>query len=151
MEQTEFDNSNLISYCGLVCSDCPLFNGNVSDLAKNLRKELRRVQYDKFAEYMSKFPSGKELKDFETFYSVLGTLIKYRCEGGCKKGGGSKDCEIRQCNLEQNLKGCWECSKFKFCSKLNALNSLHGDKHRKNLEIICKKGPTELLKDEDRW
>ena len=151
MGQTEFNNPDLVSYCGLVCPDCPLFKGKVSDLARDLRKELRMVQYDKFAKYMSKFPAGKELKQFDNFFSVLGNLIKYRCESSCKMGGGSKECEIRQCNLKQNLNGCWECSKYKFCNKLNSLNSLHADTHRNNLEIINKKGIEELLKTEDRW
>ncbi|MEJ2241635.1 MAG: DUF3795 domain-containing protein [Candidatus Bathyarchaeota archaeon] len=134
MGESETDDSNLVSYCGLFCPDCPLFKGKISDLAKDLRKELRQVQYDKFAKYMSEFPTGKELKQFKIFYSVLGSMVKYRCENSCKLGGGSKDCEIRKCNLKHKFNGCWECSKYELCKKLDALNSLHGNKHRQNLK-----------------
>jgi hypothetical protein len=151
MGQSETDDSDLVSYCGLFCPDCPLFKGKVSDIAKDLRKELRRVEYDAFAKYISNFPSGKYFKKFNIFYSVLGSLVKYRCENSCKLGGGSKDCEIRQCNLKKKFKGCWECSEYKFCNKLDALNSLHGNKHRKNLKRICENGISEMLKTGDRW
>ena len=151
MEQSETDDSTLVSYCGLFCPDCPLFKGKVSDLAKDLRKELRRVEYDKFAKYISNYNSGKKLKQFETFYSVLGTLVKYRCEQSCKLGGGSKDCEIRQCNIKHKLNGCWECSKYESCKKLDALDSLHGNKHRNNLKTIHEKGIKEMFNKNNRW
>jgi len=154
MVQTEIpnnENSEYVSYCGLYCPDCPLFSGKVSDLAKDLRKELRRVQYDKFAKYISKFPAGKELEKFQECYTVLGILMKYRCELGCRLGGGAENCQIRECNREQNLNGCWQCKKYKNCSKLNALNALHGNAHRKNLETIKKVGIPEFIKGNKNW
>jgi Protein of unknown function (DUF3795) len=154
MAQTEEKNINeadFVSYCGLFCPDCPLFSGKVSDLAKDLRKELRRVEYDKFAKYISKFPSGKELKNFKECYSVLGTLMKFRCERGCRLGGGAENCQIKQCNIDQNIQGCWQCKKFKYCKKLDTLTSLHGNAHRKNLEKIEKIGISEFIKGTKHW
>lgn len=140
-----------ISYCGLFCPDCPLYAGKVSDLARDLRKELRRVQYDKFAQYISKFQAGKELKKFNECYVVLGTLIKFRCESGCRLGGGSDTCEIRECNQSQSFEGCWNCPNYSNCTKLDSLNPLHGDAHRKNLETLHKRGISEFSRENNRW
>ena len=150
-EEKSTEKSKNVSYCGLLCSDCPLYAGKISDMARDLRKELRRVQYDKFAKYISKFPAGKEFEKFKERYTVLGTLMTFRCEQGCRNGGGTNNCEIRQCNQNQNFQGCWQCSKFKNCSKLDTLNALHGNAHRKNLETIRKKGISELTNENDRW
>jgi hypothetical protein len=57
-------------------------------------------------------------------------------------GGGAQDCAVKTCNFKKNYDGCWQCPKYKICKKLDALNSLHGVAHRKNLENIEKK---ELL------
>lgn len=150
-ENKNNEKSEQVSYCGLFCPDCPLYAGKVSDLAKDLRKELRRVQYDKFAKYISKFPAGKELEQFNEFYAILGILMKFRCERGCRLGGGSENCQIRQCNQDQNFQGCWQCSEYKNCTKLDSLNSLHGNAHRKNLENIQKKGISEFTKENQLW
>lgn len=150
-EDTNNKKSEYVSYCGLFCPDCPLFAGKISDLARDLRKELRRVQYDKFAKYISKFPSGKELEQFKEFYTVLGTLMKFRCERGCRLGGGTEECLIKQCNQEHNFEGCWQCTKYKNCAKLDILNSLHGNDHRKNLETIEKKGVSEFTNENKGW
>lgn len=150
VDEVKKRNLPLVSYCGLCCSDCPLFAGKISDLARDLRKELRAVKYDKFAKYISKFPSGKGLKNFNEFYLILGDLMKFRCEMGCRLGGGAEDCAIKICNIEKNYDGCWQCSKYRVCKKLDALNSLHGDSHRKNLEKIERKGITNFV-DSREW
>jgi hypothetical protein len=142
-------NLKLVSYCGLYCPDCPLFGGKISDLARDLRKELRRVKYDKFAKYISKFPSGNKLKSFNDFYLILGDLMKFRCEQGCRLGGGAQDCAIKECNFGKNYNGCWQCSKYMICKKLDVLNSLHGTAHKKNLENIEKKGISDFVANRD--
>ena len=146
-ENKENDKSDSVSYCGLYCPDCPLYSGKISDL----RKELRRVEYDKFAKYISQFSSGKEFKHFNECYDVLGAMIKFRCDKGCRQGGGTDNCQIRQCNMENNFKGCWECTKYENCKKLNGLNKLHGNAHRKNINIIQKKGVREFIKGKKYW
>jgi hypothetical protein len=143
--------SDLVSYCGLYCLDCPLFLGIISDISRDLRKELRRVEYDRFAKYVSKFPAGKKLKDFEKCYDGLGAMMKFRCEKGCRKGGGTENCQIRQCCQEKELEGCWQCTNYERCEKLDALNALHRNAHRKNLRIIQEKGLIEFTKGDKHW
>ncbi len=41
------DNENLIAYCGLYCGDCFAHKGRIMDLAKDLRKELRQVKFER--------------------------------------------------------------------------------------------------------
>ena len=55
-------DENLIAYCGLYCGDCHGFSGKIPDLARDLRKELRKVRYDKFAEFISHFRLAKILQ-----------------------------------------------------------------------------------------
>ena len=31
---------------------------------------------------------------------------------GCRRGGGDADCPLRQCCVERELLGCWECDEF---------------------------------------
>jgi hypothetical protein len=143
--------SDLISYCGLYCPDCPLFLGKISDIARDLRKELRRVEYDRFAKYISKFPAGKQFENFEECYDGLGTIMKFRCDKGCRQGGGTDNCQIRQCCQDQNLVGCWQCSKYEHCKKLDSLNALHQNAHRKNLKVIKEKGIIEFAKGNRHW
>jgi hypothetical protein len=147
----ENQKSELVSYCGLYCPDCPLYVGKISDLARNLRKELRRVKYDKFANYIFKFPEGKQFEHFNECYDALGAMMKFRCEKGCRQGGGTENCQIRQCCQDQNFEGCWQCTKYEHCTKLDALNALHGNAHRKNLKSIQKRGTTEFIKGNKHW
>lgn len=141
----------LISYCGLYCGDCHAFKGKVSKLARDLRKELRKTQYNQFAKYMSKYPSGKDFKYFNECYRVLGAMIGFQCEKGCRAGGGSNSCSIRQCCLQKRIDGCWECNDFERCKKLNTLAPVHGQAHLKNLRIIQKNGKAEFLERNRFW
>jgi hypothetical protein len=47
---TNNDGIELVAYYGLYCGDCPSHQGKVADLARNLRKELRRVKFDRMAQ-----------------------------------------------------------------------------------------------------
>jgi hypothetical protein len=146
----EKPSPELISYCGLYCPDCHAYKGRISDLAIALRKELRRTDYEKFAKFISKYSQGKDLKNFDEAYKVLGAIAAFRCDG-CRAGGGSSGCKIKQCAIQQNFEGCWQCSEFERCKKLNVHNLLHGEAHRKNLRTIQKKGKNEILKGNRLW
>ena len=82
------DDENLIAYCGLYCGDCHGFSGKIPDLARDLRKELRTMRYDKFAEFISTFSFGKDFAGYEECYKVLGAMVKFRCRKGCRNGEG---------------------------------------------------------------
>jgi hypothetical protein len=150
-EDNENKKSTLVSYCGLYCPDCPLYLGKISDMARDLRKELRDVQYDKFAKYISKLPKGKKFEHFKDCYDVMGAMMMFRCEGGCRQGGGTDNCQVRQCNQDKNFEGCWQCTKYEHCKKLDVLNALHGNSHRNNVKEIKKRGINEFAKGNRRW
>jgi len=142
---------SLISYCGLYCGDCHAFRGKISDLAIELRKELRRTQYDKFSKYISKYDSGKELKHFNETYDALGAMVRFRCAQGCRAGGGTNNCKIKECCINAKFEGCWECSEMEKCPKLNVLKPTHRKANIKNLQTIRKKGKAEFLKGNREW
>ena len=146
----EFDAS-LVAYCGLYCCDCHGFNGRIPDLARDLRKELRKHRYDKFAEFISQYSFGKDFKDYEGCYRVLGAMVRFRCRKGCRKGGGSPFCKIRICAQKRGFDGCWECAEFEDCNKLEFLVPVHGDAHVKNLRKIKRKGKDNFVKGKPFW
>ncbi|MBG7616784.1 MAG: hypothetical protein IZT57_00225 [Chloroflexi bacterium] len=57
---TNNDGIELVAYCGLYCGDCPNHQGKVVDLARDLRKELRRVKFDRMAQAIP-------FKEFKTY------------------------------------------------------------------------------------
>ena len=141
----------LIGYCGLYCGDCHGFSGKIPDLARDLRKELREIKYDKFAAFISKYSFGKDFKNYDECYKVLGAMVKFRCKKGCINGGGSPFCNIRKCCQTKNLEGCWECEEFETCKKLDFLIPVHGDAHIKNLRRLKRNGKSEFVKGKHEW
>jgi len=144
-------NQDLIAYCGLYCGDCHGFSGKIPDLARDLRKELRSSRYDKFAEFISTYSFGKDFKNYEECYKVLGAMVKFRCKRGCRNGGGSPFCQIRKCCQKKDIEGCWLCETFESCEKLEFLVPVHGDAHVKNLRAIKRKGKEEFVKVKRLW
>jgi hypothetical protein len=143
------DDENLIAYCGLYCKDCHGYNGRIPDLARDLRKELRESKYDKFAAFISTYSFGKDYKNYDECYKVLGAMVKFRCRKGCKNGGGPPFCNIRKCAQKKELDGCWECTDLETCKKLDFLRPVHGDAHIKNLHKIKKNGKEEFVRREN--
>jgi len=144
-------DENLIAYCGLYCADCHGHNGRIPDLARDLRKELRESRYDKFAGFISTYSFGKDFKNYDECYKVLGAMVKFRCKKGCKSGGGSPFCKIRKCCQKKELEGCWVCEEFENCEKLDFLNPVHGDAHIQNLRKIKKNGAYEFINGKRLW
>lgn len=144
-------NKNLIAFCGLYCGDCHGYAGTIPDLACDLRKELRKYKYDKFAKFLSGFGFAKELKNYETCYNVLGFMVKFRCRKGCRNGGGYPFCKIRKCCQKKGIDGCWECNDFKDCNKLDFLKPVHGDAHIKNLKKIKRGGKEKFIEEKRHW
>ncbi len=147
MEKTE----KLVSYCGLYCGDCHGFNGKIPDLARDLRKELRKADYDKFASFISQSSFGKGFKNYDACYQVLGAMVKFRCRKGCRNGGGSPFCKIRKCAQEKGFDGCWLCGKFEQCEKLSFLIPVHGNAHLQNLRTIKKHGAKSFIENKRLW
>ena len=145
------DNVGLIGYCGIYCGSCHAHIGKIPNLAKDLRTELRKTKYAKFAKALSTYPMGNDFEYFEESYRVLGTMMRFRCQKGCRAGGGSKDCQIRHCCQRKEIDGCWECPEFEECGKLDVLFPVHGDAHLKNLRKIKRKGQEEFVKGKKSW
>ena len=145
------DKKKMIAFCGLYCGDCHGYKGVIPDLARDLRRELRRSKYDRFAKFISKYSFGEDFKHYDECYTVLGLMVKFRCKKGCRAGGGSPQCKIRRCCQDKELEGCWECPEFKECEKLDFLIPVHGNAHIKNLKKIEKRGKDEFIKGKKFW
>jgi len=145
------DEREMISYCGLYCSECPNHTGRIADLSRDLRKELRSVRFDKTAESLSELSFFTMFKDYDTCYAVLGGMVKLRCKHACRGGGGNPYCKIRKCCQRKELEGCWLCDEFVTCEKLQELKANHGEAHIKNLRKIERKGIDGFLDGPKHW
>lgn len=143
------EKNKLVAYCGLYCGDCLFYKGEIADLARDLRKKLREAKFDRVSRGMAKF--FREFEDYERCYRVLGALVKLRCRRACRNGGGPPFCKMRKCCDAKKIDGCWECSQFEDCKKLDFLKPVHGDGHLQNLRAIRKKGLDGFVKGEKHW
>lgn len=141
----------MVAYCGLYCGDCFAYQGRIADLARDLRKELRQARFDRTAESLSEIPFFRKFKNYDECYDVLGAMVKFRCSGGCKSGGGNPGCRIRKCCRKIGLEGCWECDRFEDCEKLEFLEKGHGNAHVMNLRKIKKIGVCSFLDETKQW
>jgi hypothetical protein len=145
------NKTDLISYCGLYCGDCSGQTQTVANLARDLRKELRRYRYDKMAKMLAHVPFFKEFENYDKCYSLLGTMMKMRCNKACRGDGGPTDCKVRNCARKKKLDGCWQCDDFPTCEKLKFLEMNHGIAHLKNLRKLSKQGPAAFVKGSRHW
>ena len=65
-----------ITYCGLYCGDCFIYEGKLADLARDLRKELRQSKFDKTAESLSAVPFFKAFQNYQQCYETLGAMVR---------------------------------------------------------------------------
>ncbi len=145
------DDKELVACCGLYCGDCFIYQGKIADLARDLRKELRKARFDNQAELMSQEPFFTVLKNYQQCYEVLGALVKFRCKRACRGGGGPPFCKIRKCCQKKGISGCWQCDGFETCNKLDSLKPFHGDAQLTNLKILKKAGVDSFLKCKRYW
>jgi hypothetical protein len=144
-------NQDLIGYCGLYCGDCSGYTQSIANLAKDLRKELRRYRIGDMAEMLAGIPIFKEFADYQKCYDALGAMAKMQCTKTCRGGGSSPDCEARICCKEKAIAGCWECGDFNTCRKLKFLEKHHGAAHLKNLRKLKKYGPAAFVTGKRYW
>ncbi len=109
------------------------------------------AKYDRFANFISTYSFGKDFKNYDECYKVLGAMVKFRCRSGCRNGGGSPFCKIRKCAQKKEFDGCWECVEFETCKELKFLENVHEDAHIKNLKTIKKKGKKEFINGKTLW
>ena len=140
------ENPAPIAYCGLYCGDCFSYRGTIPDMARDLRKELRKAKFARLADGLSREVSFfKVFEAYPACYEVLGAMVKMRCKKGCRDGGGNPYCAMRKCAQRKSIEGCWECDEFEDCEKLAFLEPMHGDEHLKNLRRIRRRGVPAFL------
>ena len=142
---------DLVAYCGLHCGDCFGYQGKIADLARDLRKELRRTKFDQTAESLSTDSFFAVFKNYQQCYEVLGALVKFRCHKACKGGSGPPFCKIRKCCQKKGIDGCWQCDEFETCKTLDYLKQFHDDAHLKNLRILQKQGINAFIEGKRYW
>ena len=76
------DDSQLTAYCGIYCGDCIRYRSRAADLARELRMELARVDFETYA--MVKSSSMRELARYAEAMSVLAAITSLRCEEPCR-------------------------------------------------------------------
>lgn len=132
------EKEKAIAYCGLYCNECFNHKGEIADMARDLRKKLRQEKFDRKVPGLSKYFKG--LTNYAVCYEVLGAMVRLRCNRDCREGGGNPSCKIRLCCKKKNVTGCWECTEFESCNKLDFLKPIHQDEHLTNLRKIKKQG-----------
>ena len=142
------NKENSLACCGLVCSMCFNYKGEIADLSRDLRKKLREEKFDRIAPGLSKY--FKDLANYTVCYEVLGAMVRLRCKRGCREGGGNPGCKIRICCRQKNIEGCWECGVFETCNKLDFLKPIHGDEHLQNLKKVKRQGKKVVLVSKKR-
>ncbi|MFA5063963.1 MAG: DUF3795 domain-containing protein [Dehalococcoidia bacterium] len=125
------DDSRLTSYCGLYCKDCIPSRSGLYYHAARLEAILAELKFDKYAElkagqtYWSE--SNASFKDYHCFTGVLQAIQGLECKSICREGGGWKGerCMVRNCAIEKDLAGCWDCKEYKTCLHLQPLRKFH--------------------------
>ena len=99
--------SEMIAYCGLICTNCPSFlaTKNDDDIARKKTADMYAKLY------------GFNLKPEEI-----------NCDG-CLTIGGRKtpycqNCDIRSCCSKKGLKNCVHCNQHQQCGKIENLHKL---------------------------
>jgi hypothetical protein len=136
-------NKELVAYCGLYCGDCVKYKGNVSKLADELKSELSKGKFEKIATTIS------EIKDYKEFSNTLDILSDFKCEKGCREGGGTPDCEIKDCCQKNGYETCAECDEFMYCTELAGVPVMQCGvvSYAKELERLRKLGIDKWLSE----
>ena len=75
------DQTDLVAYCG----DCFGYQGRIADLARGLRKELRKAKFGKVAGSLAQEVSFfKGFESYQTAYDVMGMMVRLRCKNACR-------------------------------------------------------------------
>ena len=140
--------TELVAYCGTYCGECPAYTQSIADLARELRKELRRHKCERLAPALAKIPAFKAFEHYKKAYDLLGVMMKFRCKKTCRAGGGRVDCKVRECAKKKGLAGCWRCDDFETCKTLKSLEE-SGDLDKiylRNLRKLKRMGPAAYVR-----
>jgi len=141
-------DKNLIAFCGLYCSDCAGYSGEIADAAKSLLFGLKKYDFTKTARCLF----SDDLTDMDDFLKKLTFITTLRCATVCRiKTEGETKCAIRVCCRKKGFYACYECACFKRCEQLMRMEELHGDSCIKNLMGIKLMGLEQWLKKGKRY
>ena len=150
--------------CGLVCCECLFYKPEIYEAAKKLKDIIKTSQLDVFLksiteneawEPMAKHLNAEESKiqnifepfnKMPDFLNVLDSLITLQCEktcretGGCSIRGVTHKCEVLDCIKAKKYEGCWDCTEFTSCGKLNFLKQGYGETIEENLRTVKEDG-----------
>jgi hypothetical protein len=126
----------LTAYCGLYCGDCIRFNCRASGMSALLLDELERIHFTEYS--IVKRNQAKELENYDSMIAALKVISEIKCKVPCRLGGDgcNGSCQIILCVRDKTIEGCWECSEFETCNKLDFLKPFHGDTPLINLRKI---------------
>lgn len=104
------------SYCGL-CDTCPLDH---ADFLEALAKVNSYVEQFPIYFWRHCYP-GDDGFSFPEFIKGLDWFLNQPECLGCKKGGGLKECPIRQCAVQRQVVRCSECPDQETCESYNII------------------------------
>ncbi|MEJ2091803.1 MAG: DUF3795 domain-containing protein [Syntrophobacterales bacterium] len=104
------------SYCGC-CDTCPLDNPDFLEALTQVKKYVKEFPIFWWTHC---FP-GDEGFSFPEFIKGLDWFLSHTECPGCKKGGGLKECPIRQCARQRQVAHCSECSDVEICDHYNII------------------------------
>ena len=127
------------TYCGIYCGDCPRYNAKFSDMCSEILEEFEASHFSKLAAVIA--TKNDKFKQYPEMLSLLETINDLKCEVPCRLGGGRGGaCEVIVCNKNKAIEGCWDCSDFEQCGKLDFLKPFCEDAPIKNLRKIKEYG-----------
>ncbi len=132
-------DKDLTTYCGIFCGDCPRYKAKFSDMSRDLLNEFEKSHFSKLAKVIA--TKNEKFEQYDEMLSLLKTITALKCDAPCRQGGGRGDaCEVIKCNKSKGIEGCWECSDFEQCGKLDFLKPFCEDAPIKNLRNIREYG-----------
>jgi hypothetical protein len=113
------------SYCGLYCQDCIPSNKKLFGVIKTLRSVLEELQFEKYARIKSQ--KDQIFAQYPIFAKLLTKIAALECTAPCREGGVTPNCKIRDCVLNRDYVGCWDCDEHKSCELLKPLKQVHSN------------------------
>jgi hypothetical protein len=125
------------SYCGLYCRDCIPSNRELFATAAELERKLADLHFEEYAAHKAK--GDAVFGGYQGFLKVLQGILGLECKAPCRAGGGKSACAVRDCVLERQLPGCWDCAGYRSCELLGPLRRFHPNLEH-HLDLIRREG-----------
>ncbi|MHA2142670.1 MAG: DUF3795 domain-containing protein [Candidatus Thorarchaeota archaeon] len=106
-----------LSYCGLFCRGCGIYQGKVAKQIEGLQRILTSSKIGGRQSSLSE--EEPVFKHYDKFEQVLEGIKGFfgGC-AGCRDGGGIPDCKARSCASVRGYQTCVDCIRMESCSEL---------------------------------